>query len=90
MLYPLFETMNFPRGSDISRASNRRFASNSYPDNVCETQYFIRQNTAHEIVSRMKYLGQSLREAAKGTLGDLKGMGGDGGLIGIDQDGCGR
>ncbi|MEZ4721868.1 MAG: isoaspartyl peptidase/L-asparaginase [Flavobacteriales bacterium] len=51
-------------------------------------EYFIRLSVAHEINSLMKYEGLSLEEAANQVVQiELKDMGGDGGLIGIDSDG---
>ncbi|KAH8924919.1 N-terminal nucleophile aminohydrolase [Atractiella rhizophila] len=49
--------------------------------------YFIRQNTCHEIEARMRLQNQSLRRAAEAVVAELKFMGGSGGVIGIDRKG---
>ncbi len=51
-------------------------------------EYFIRRAVAFDISARMKYLKQSLAEAAQSTIQKtLEGDGGAGGVIGIDRDG---
>ena len=51
-------------------------------------EYFIRRAVAFDISARMKYLKQSLAEAAKATVQQtLDGDGGAGGIIGIDRAG---
>ncbi len=50
-------------------------------------EYFIRTVAAYDVAARMKYLGQSLEEAGHGVIEDLKVLGGDGGLIALDQKG---
>lgn len=50
-------------------------------------EFFIRSVAAYDVAARMKYLGQSLEEAGHGVIEDLKEIGGDGGLIALDQKG---
>lgn len=51
-------------------------------------EYFIRTVAAHSITTRMKHLGESLQAAADAVInGTLKGMGGGGGVIGVDAEG---
>lgn len=50
-------------------------------------EYFMRTVTAHSIAARMKYLDESLQQAAEAVvMGTLKEMGGGGGVIGVDRD----
>jgi beta-aspartyl-peptidase (threonine type) len=49
---------------------------------------FIRNVTAHNVASRIRWGGQSLREAAEAVvLGELPPLGGDGGLIAVNAAG---
>jgi len=49
-------------------------------------EYFIRTAAAHEICARVRLAGQSLAEAAMGVVNeDIPAMGGDGGVIAIDN-----
>jgi isoaspartyl peptidase/L-asparaginase-like protein (Ntn-hydrolase superfamily) len=50
-------------------------------------EYFIRYAAAHEIASRMRYLGESLEEAAGLVVEELGRIGGSGGLIAVDPQG---
>ena len=50
-------------------------------------EYFIRWMAAHEIASRMRYLGLSLAVAADQVVTELGAVGGSGGLIAIDVAG---
>ena len=51
-------------------------------------EFFIRQVVAHEIASRMRYLKESLGDAAcHVVLEQLNAMGGSGGLIALDSQG---
>jgi len=49
--------------------------------------YFIRRATAATLCSRMKLLGESLTDAAKNVVEDLKNDGAAGGLIALDEKG---
>lgn len=50
-------------------------------------EYFIRYAVAYDINAKMKYLHQSLNQAASETIFQLKKQGGDGGVIGMDNHG---
>ena len=51
-------------------------------------EYFIRATAARDICARVQYQGISLSEAADAVVnGQLKAMGGDGGIIAIDPQG---
>ncbi len=50
-------------------------------------EYFIKAAVAADVAARMKYLGVSLDEAAKGAISDMGELGGYGGLIAIDATG---
>ena len=51
-------------------------------------EYFIRATVARDICSRVQYLGRSLNDAANDVInGQLKAMGGDGGIIAVDGKG---
>lgn len=51
-------------------------------------EYFIRNATAHEIASLMRYAGLSLQDAAERVVnGQLVEMGGRGGIVAIDRHG---
>ncbi|THH12500.1 hypothetical protein EW146_g7637 [Bondarzewia mesenterica] len=49
--------------------------------------YFIRRNTASTIARRMQYLHEPLSKAAKYVVKDLRSVGGDGGVIAVDNEG---
>lgn len=51
-------------------------------------EYFIRKTVASEIAARMRYLKEDVHQACEAVIqGDLKAMGGEGGVIAIDGDG---
>ncbi len=51
-------------------------------------EYFIRGVVAYDVISMMKYGGQSLEQATKQVIEEhLSAIGGDGGLISIDHEG---
>jgi isoaspartyl peptidase/L-asparaginase-like protein (Ntn-hydrolase superfamily) len=50
-------------------------------------EFFIRYAVAHEIASRMRFLGEGLAAAAEKVVADLGTIGGSGGLIAIDARG---
>ena len=51
-------------------------------------EYFIRATVARDICSRVQYLGRSLNDAANDVInGQLKAMGGAGGIIAVDGKG---
>jgi len=51
-------------------------------------EYFIRATVARDICSRVQYQGLSLNDAAEAVInGQLKEMGGDGGIIAVDGKG---
>jgi beta-aspartyl-peptidase (threonine type) len=50
-------------------------------------EFFIRHAVAHEIASRMRFLGESLETAAGKVVTDLGVLGGSGGLIAVDGQG---
>ena len=51
-------------------------------------EYFIRAGVAHEICARVRLLGEGIQKAADTVVqGELKAMGGDGGVIVVGPDG---
>lgn len=50
-------------------------------------EFFIRVAAAAQVAFRIKLAGQSVTEAAKAVLDEVASLGGDGGLISVDQDG---
>ena len=50
-------------------------------------EYFIRCVSANDLRARMKYRNEHLQDAARNVIEDVKGMGGHGGLIAINQRG---
>ncbi len=50
-------------------------------------EYFIRTAVAVQIAHRMRFGGESLESAAAAAIAGVAALGGDGGLISIDQDG---
>lgn len=51
-------------------------------------EYFIRKSVAGDVAARMRYLQQDVHTACEQVIqGDLKAMGGEGGLIAIDAQG---
>lgn len=47
-------------------------------------EYFMRVNAAADVSARIKYAAQSLEGAAAGVIGDVRKLGGFGGLIAVD------
>lgn len=50
-------------------------------------EWFIRHAVAHDIASRIKYLGETLAQAAEKVVADLGAIGGSGGLVAVDHAG---
>ncbi len=50
-------------------------------------EYFIRSNAAADVSARMRYGGQSLRDAGDAVIKAVQRLGGQGGLIAIDSAG---
>jgi len=50
-------------------------------------EYFIRTSAASQVALRMRLAGQSLGEATKAVLAEIKAMGGEGGMIAVAADG---
>jgi len=50
-------------------------------------EYFIRANAAADVSARMKYAAQPLEGAGAGVIGDVRKLGGFGGLIAVDAHG---
>lgn len=50
-------------------------------------EFFIRAAAAHAVSARMRHGGESLSDAVAATLDDIKSLGGDGGIIAVDQAG---
>lgn len=50
-------------------------------------EFFIRYAAAHEIASRIRYLGESVDQAATHVVSELGTIGGSGGLIAVDAQG---
>lgn len=44
-------------------------------------EYFIREGVAHEICARIRLRGEAVQAAADGVMQEVKGLGGDGGVI---------
>jgi L-asparaginase / beta-aspartyl-peptidase len=44
-------------------------------------EYFIREGVAHEICARVRFKGESLKQAADTVMAETKAMGGTGGVI---------
>jgi beta-aspartyl-peptidase (threonine type) len=91
-------------GTSTGGMTNKRFGrvgdspvigAGTYADNAAcavsctgHGEVFIRHAVAHDIVARMKYLNQSVAEAARATLDGLPPeKGGAGGLIALDAQG---
>ncbi len=51
-------------------------------------EYFIRAAAAVQVAHRLRWAGQSLRDAARSTIDGIAALGGDGGLIAIGADGA--
>ena len=50
-------------------------------------EYFIRSSAASQLAFRVRFGGESLADAAKSVLDEVKALGGDGGLIAVSADG---
>lgn len=50
-------------------------------------EYFMRVNAAADVSARIAYANQSLAQAATGVIGDVRKLGGYGGLIAVDAKG---
>jgi L-asparaginase / beta-aspartyl-peptidase len=50
-------------------------------------EYFIRHAAAHEIASRMRFLGETVKQASETVVADLGRIGGSGGIIAVDAAG---
>jgi beta-aspartyl-peptidase (threonine type) len=51
-------------------------------------EYFIRKTVASDVTARMKYLKEDVHTASETVIqGELKAMGGEGGLISLDATG---
>jgi L-asparaginase / beta-aspartyl-peptidase len=51
-------------------------------------EYFIRIGVARDIAAQMEYRGSTLEQAAQASLAKVARLGGDGGVVAIDRDGC--
>ena len=69
------------------------FGAGTWADDICAIsctghgEHFIRHAAAHDIACRMRYLGESLAQAAERVVADLGRIGGSGGLIAVDAAG---
>lgn len=65
----------------------------TYADDTCAVsatgpgEYFMRAVLAHDVAARMRYLGETLGQAARRALACVVTFGGDGGLIAVDHAG---
>lgn len=50
-------------------------------------EYFILAGGAQDVASRARYSGASLEDAARGLIGDVEKLGGDGGVIAVSKSG---
>ncbi|MBE7218910.1 MAG: isoaspartyl peptidase/L-asparaginase, partial [Caulobacteraceae bacterium] len=50
-------------------------------------EYFIRTAAAAAVSQRMRWAGASLEEAARASIDDIAGLGGEGGMICVDAQG---
>ena len=50
-------------------------------------EFFIRWAAAHEVACRMRHLGETIDAAAEAVVGELRTIGGSGGLIAVDREG---
>lgn len=50
-------------------------------------EFFMRAVVAHDVAARMRYLGETLGQAARRALARMVALGGDGGLIAVDRAG---
>lgn len=62
-------------------------------DGVCAVsatgsgEYFIRESAARQVCDRIAWKGETVQQAADGTMASITKIGGDGGLIAIDGEG---
>ena len=49
--------------------------------------YFLRVSAASQLAFRMRFLGEGVGQAARAVLGQIRALGGDGGLIAVDARG---
>ena len=62
-------------------------------DGVCAVsatgsgEYFIRESAARQVCDRLAWKGETVQQAADGTMAAITKIGGDGGLIAIDGEG---
>ena len=62
-------------------------------DGVCAVsatgsgEYFIRESAARQVCDRVAWKGETIQQAADGTMASITKIGGDGGLIAIDGQG---
>lgn len=62
-------------------------------DGVCAVsatgsgEYFIRESAARQVCDRVAWKGETVQQAADGTMASITKIGGDGGLIAIDGEG---
>jgi beta-aspartyl-peptidase (threonine type) len=69
------------------------FGAGTWADNICAVsatghgESFIRHAAAHEIASRMRFLGETLEVASGLIVAELGEIGGSGGLIAVDARG---
>lgn len=50
-------------------------------------EYYIRESAARQVCDRVAWKGESLKDAAQGTIMAVGAIGGDGGLIAMGPDG---
>jgi beta-aspartyl-peptidase (threonine type) len=69
------------------------FGAGTWADDICAVsatghgESFIRHAAAHEIASRMRFLGETLEAASGLVVAELGAIGGSGGLIAVDARG---
>ncbi|MGB9643800.1 MAG: isoaspartyl peptidase/L-asparaginase, partial [Stellaceae bacterium] len=51
-------------------------------------EFFIRYAAAFAITARLRHAGQSLDQAARGVIDELRAAGGSGGVVAVDRDGA--
>lgn len=99
----LDEDGNLAAGTSTGGISNKRFGrvgdspiigAGTYASNESvavsatgQGEYYIRSVAAHNVASRVRYGGASLKNAARAAVEEAKELGGVGGLIVLDPDG---
>ncbi|MGE4288953.1 MAG: isoaspartyl peptidase/L-asparaginase family protein [Salinivirgaceae bacterium] len=94
---------NLAAGTSTGGMTNKRYGrvgdspiigAGTYADNAScaisatgHGEFFIRFTVAYDIAARMKYLKLPLELASKSVISELKQVGGEGGIIGIDKKG---